>query len=156
MEWLAATAEEMRLLGKNQGLATQPGRVIALVGGLGAGKTQWVKGFAEGIGYEGAVSSPTFGILHQYEGGRMPLFHYDFYRLQSGRELEETGWDEILDAQGVIVAEWGDLFAPWLPEKTCWLHFQTNPDGTRTVKECPADFFPCYTGTLLEHEIPFV
>lgn len=135
MEWVAATEEEMREIGKRWGQIAQPGCVIALVGGLGAGKTQWVKGFADGIGYKGEVCSPTFGILHQYEGGRISLFHYDFYRLESGDELVETGWDEILEAYGVVVAEWGNLFEEWMPPKTRWLDFQTNADGSRVVKE---------------------
>jgi tRNA threonylcarbamoyladenosine biosynthesis protein TsaE len=135
MEWVAATEEEMRELGKNWGRIAQPGWVIALVGGLGAGKTQWVKGFAEGMGYSGGVSSPTFGILHQYEGGRLPVFHYDFYRLETGEELVGTGWDEVLEANGVVIAEWGNLYEAWLPAGTRWLDFQTNADGSRRVTE---------------------
>ena len=125
----------MRQLGKSWGEHAQPGWVIALVGGLGAGKTQWVKGFAEGIGHRGDVSSPTFAILHQYEGGRLPVFHYDFYRLGSGEELVATGWDEVLEENGVVIAEWGNLFEGWLPPGTRWLDFQTNADGSRSVKE---------------------
>ena len=135
MEWVAATEAEMRELGRRHALDNaRPGSVIALIGGLGAGKTQWVKGFAAGLGCTGDVSSPTFGLLHCYDGGRLPLFHYDFYRLQDDHELLATGWDEILDARGVVIAEWGNLCEACLPPDTEWLVFQTNPDGSRLVR----------------------
>jgi tRNA threonylcarbamoyladenosine biosynthesis protein TsaE len=89
--------------------------VLRLVGDLGAGKTEFVKGLAAGLGFEGEVTSPTFTILHEYRGGRVPLFHMDFYRIRHERELDEIGLDEYLRAGGICAIEWGDKFRSRLP-----------------------------------------
>ena len=107
--------------------------VFALVGDLGAGKTHWTKGLARGLGFSGDVTSPTFSLAHEYRGGRLPLFHFDFYRLESVEELLSLGWDDYLDQNGVIVAEWAGKFTPLLPEATIWLHFHLLPDGSREI-----------------------
>jgi tRNA threonylcarbamoyladenosine biosynthesis protein TsaE len=135
MQQHAATPEEMIELGKAAGLAARPGDVIALVGGLGAGKTHWTKGFVAGIGSSSDVTSPTFGLVHEYPGGRLPICHLDFYRLESAHELVALGWDELLEQDGVIIAEWGDKFPEMLPPETRWLHFSVEADGSRTVRE---------------------
>jgi tRNA threonylcarbamoyladenosine biosynthesis protein TsaE len=111
-----------------------PGAVIALTGGLGAGKTHWTKGFVAGIGSAADVTSPTFGLLHEYRGGRLPVFHLDFYRLESAAELVALGWDELMEEDGVIVAEWADKFPELLPEGTEWLDFKVGADGVRTLR----------------------
>jgi tRNA threonylcarbamoyladenosine biosynthesis protein TsaE len=91
------------------------GTVLSLVGDLGAGKTEFVKGLAAGLGYAGEVTSPTFTIVHEYRGGRVPLFHMDFYRLQRAHELDEIGLDEYLRAGGICAIEWGEKFSDRLP-----------------------------------------
>lgn len=127
------TPEAMEALGREAaGLATA-GTVIALIGGLGAGKTHWTKGFVAGLGSTAEVTSPTFGLVHEYPGGRLPVFHLDFYRLDSPDELVAIGWDEILDQDAVVIAEWGDKFPEFLPADTIWLSFTVEPDGSRTV-----------------------
>lgn len=113
----------------------EPGSVIALVGGLGAGKTHWTKGFVAGSGSDAEVTSPTFGLVHEYAGGRFPIFHLDFYRLKSGAELLALGWDELLDQEAVVIAEWGDKFPVLLPPTTVWLHFSVEADGGRWVRQ---------------------
>jgi tRNA threonylcarbamoyladenosine biosynthesis protein TsaE len=123
----------MEQLGHLMAAEVKPGTVIGLVGGLGAGKTHWTKGLVSGLGSAAEVTSPTFGLLHEYPGGRLPVFHLDFYRIQSAAELIGIGWDEYLDAGGVIVAEWADKFSELLPENTLWLTFAIQPDGARTV-----------------------
>lgn len=135
MEGHADTPEAMQELGDRAAIAATPGTVIALVGGLGAGKTHWVKGFAKGMGSTADVTSPTFGLLHEYTGGRLPIYHLDFYRLDSAGELLALGWDELLEQDGVIIAEWGDKFPELLPENTIWLHFTIREDGSRTVAQ---------------------
>lgn len=129
----AATPQEMEDLGRQAAATAGPGCVFALVGGLGAGKTHWTKGFVAGLGSAAEVTSPTFGLVHEYPGGRLPVFHLDFYRLESARELLALGWDEILDQDAVVIAEWGDKFPDLLPEGTAWLHFRVEADGGRTV-----------------------
>ena len=105
----------MEALGRDAAVAARPGMVIALVGGLGAGKTHWTKGFVAGLGSPAEVTSPTFGLVHEYPGGRFPVVHMDFYRMQSGHELLALGWDEYLDSGAVVVAEWADRFPALLP-----------------------------------------
>src|SRR5271165_7137625 len=83
------------------------GTVLSLIGDLGAGKTEFVKGLALGLGIDSEVTSPTFTIVHEYRGGRLPLFHMDFYRLHEERELDEIGFDEYLKADAICAIEWG-------------------------------------------------
>jgi len=102
-------------IGERLARLAAPGDVLALWGELGAGKTQLTKGVASGLGLDGgAVSSPTFVILHEHYGGRLPLFHLDLYRLE-GQDLGTTGWEETLDGGGITVIEWPDRAGESLP-----------------------------------------
>jgi tRNA threonylcarbamoyladenosine biosynthesis protein TsaE len=130
----AESPEAMENLGRLAAGLAGPGSVIALVGGLGAGKTHWTKGFVAGTGSTAEVTSPTFGLVHEYPGGRLPVFHLDFYRLDSAEELIALGWDELLEQDGAIIAEWGDKFPEVMPPETIWLHFTVEPDSSRTVR----------------------
>lgn len=132
---IAKTAEEMEELGRRAGEEATVGTVVALVGGLGAGKTRWTKGFVAGVGSAAEVTSPTFGLMHEYADGRMPVFHLDFYRLESADELTALGWDEILEEEGVVVAEWADKYPEMLPAGTKWLEIRIHPDGSRSLSE---------------------
>lgn len=133
MEGHAESPEAMEALGWKAAALAKEGTVIALVGGLGAGKTHWTKGFVAGMGSPAEVTSPTFGLIHEYPGGLLPVFHLDFYRLDSADELIALGWDELLDQNGVVLAEWGDRFPELFPPDTTWLHFQVEEDGSRTL-----------------------
>ncbi len=133
MEDYAQTPEAMEHLGRMAASGIRPGSVIALVGGLGAGKTHWTKGLVSALGSAAEVTSPTFGLVHEYTDGRLPVFHFDFYRLNSAEELAALGWDEYLDADAVIVAEWGDKFPEMLPDGTLWLSFTVDDDGGRRI-----------------------
>lgn len=124
----------MEALGRAAGAVTPSGTVIALIGGLGAGKTHWTKGFVAGCGSASEVTSPTFGLVHEYPGGRYPVFHLDFYRLESAAELIALGWDELLEEDGVVIAEWADKFPDLLPANTLRLHFTVEADGSRSVR----------------------
>jgi len=135
MEAKAATPEEMEALGRKFSEDARPGMVIALVGGLGAGKTHWTQGFAAGLGSAATVTSPTFGLVHEYQDGRLPIFHLDFYRLDSATGLIGLGWDEYMEAGGIIIAEWGDKFPELLPQETLWLRFTVHENGTRSVTQ---------------------
>lgn len=94
------------------------GEIIALHGVLGAGKTQLVKGLARGLGFRGDVTSPTFTIVHEYCGGRLPLYHIDLYRIQNEKEAIDIGLEEYLPGDGVTVIEWPDRIASILPPET--------------------------------------
>lgn len=134
MKYLVKNEAAMVALGRELASELEAGAVLALVGGLGAGKTHLAKGLAAGIGYAGEVTSPTFSLLQEYRGGRFPLFHFDFYRLKTEDELLAIGWDEFLDESGVVIAEWADLFPDLLPPETRWLRFELQPDGSRLVE----------------------
>lgn len=135
MDRSAASPAEMLALGRETAAQARPGGVIALTGGLGAGKTHWTKGFVEGIGANAEVTSPTFGLVHEYHGGRLPVFHFDLYRLETADELVALGWDEYLEAGGVVVVEWADRFPALLPAETLWISFSIAADGTRTLRQ---------------------
>lgn len=115
----------------------QPGSVIALCGDLGSGKTHFVKGLAEGLGYLGEVTSPTFTLIHEYLGGLMPLYHFDFYRIENEDEALEIGIEDYLAGDGVCVIEWADKFRDLLPAHTRWFHLAITGDSRRSITERP-------------------
>ena len=131
----AESVEEMEGLGRAAACRVGRGSVIALCGGLGAGKTCWVRGLVAGLGSAAEVTSPTFALVHEYPGAGLPVFHLDFYRLEDSRELLALGWDEYLEAGGVVIAEWADKFPELLPPLTRWLSFSIEADGSRVVCE---------------------
>ena len=110
------------------------GDVLALCGDLGAGKTHFVKGLALGLGSRVEVTSPTFTLIHEYAGGRLPLMHFDLYRLESEDELLRIGFDDYLDGAAALAIEWADKFPALLPPHTRWLRFTHRPDGAREVE----------------------
>jgi tRNA threonylcarbamoyladenosine biosynthesis protein TsaE len=129
------SVEEMIELGAAAARLAKAGSVIGLVGDLGAGKTHWVKGFVAEMGCAVEVTSPTFGLVHEYRGGRLLVSHFDFYRLGSAEELIALGWDEYLEGGGVIVAEWADKFPSLMPPETQWYYFTIGADGVRIVSD---------------------
>jgi tRNA threonylcarbamoyladenosine biosynthesis protein TsaE len=128
------TPEDLHALGVRLAGLVGPGAVLGLVGPLGAGKTQLVKGIAAGVGFRGEVTSPTFTLLHEYRGGRVPVFHFDFYRVEEERELLDVGWDELVE-EGVVVAEWADLFPKLMPGDGRWFVIEPMEGGGRRVRE---------------------
>ena len=138
-----ATEQEMIDAGVAFAGSLEKGDVVALVGDLGAGKTHFSKGVVSGLrvnslrvnslGAEADVTSPTFSLVQEYPGGRFPVFHFDFYRIDSPDELIRLGWDEYLDEDGIILVEWADKFPELLPEGTIQLHFSIEANGTHTV-----------------------
>ena len=107
--------EDTRSLGLEIADALEPGDVVALTGDRGTGKTALTKYIAEGLGVKEEISSPTFTIIKEYKSGRLPLYHFDVYRLGSGDELLDTGAEELLDGDGACVIEWADIVADVLP-----------------------------------------
>ncbi len=111
------------------------GDVVALVGSLGAGKTHATKGIVAGLGSGAEVSSPTFTLVHEYAGTSLTAYHFDFYRLDDAQEVFDIGWDDYLDAGGVVIVEWADKFPGLFPSGTRWFRFEILPDGARGVEE---------------------
>ena len=99
---------ETERIGEALGKILTPGTVIAYRGGLGAGKTAFTRGLARGLGYTDIVTSPTYTIVNEYLGGRLPLFHFDMYRLHSPDDLWDIGWEDYLDRGGICAVEWSE------------------------------------------------
>ena len=114
--WEVFSPEETFAVGKKYGEQALPGEIYAFYGDLGAGKTVFIKGFAEGLGVTEDVVSPTFTILREYESGRIPMYHFDVYRIDDPDELYEVGLDEYLYGAGVSLIEWAELIEELLPE----------------------------------------
>lgn len=109
MTYTTNTPEETEALGETLGQSLEPGDVIAFTGDLGAGKTAFTRGLARGLGVTDRVTSPTFTIVNEYGGGRLPLFHFDMYRLSSSEELFDIGWEDYLGRGGVCAVEWSEI-----------------------------------------------
>lgn len=122
-------------IGRSLAATLQAGEVFALDGDLGAGKTQFVKGLAAGLGHDCDVTSPTFTLIHEYTGGRLPLYHFDFYRLENEDAVLRTGLDDYLGGDGVVVIEWAGKFPSLLPRETRWLRFRATAEGTREIED---------------------
>ena len=135
---ISASADETVALGLAVAATLRRGDVLALCGELGAGKTHFVKGLAAGLGTPSSVTSPTFTLIHEYPGGRLPLYHFDFYRLDDADEALRIGLDEYLFGDGACVIEWAEKFPALLPSHTRWLRFTHRTDGTRAIDETPA------------------
>ncbi|MBB5032050.1 tRNA (adenosine(37)-N6)-threonylcarbamoyltransferase complex ATPase subunit type 1 TsaE [Prosthecobacter vanneervenii] len=129
------TAEDAHSWGMQLALTLAAGDVVALCGTLGAGKTQITRGIVAGMNSQAAVTSPTFTLVHEYLDGRLPVFHFDFYRMDSAAEVIGIGWDEFLTEPGVVIVEWADMFPELLPPHTRWFHIEPQTGGERVVTE---------------------
>ncbi len=111
------------------------GDVLGLVGGLGAGKTRLVQGILAGLGCAQVGSSPTFSIVHEHLDGRLPVAHFDLYRLRQMEEVLQIGWDEYLESGMVLLVEWADRFGGALmPQHTVWVQIESVGEETRRVR----------------------
>ena len=135
MEYITHSPAETEELGCRLGRTLGPGAVVAYFGGLGMGKTAFTRGLARGLGCRGRVTSPTFAIVNEYEGGRLPLFHFDMYRLNSADDLFDIGWEDYLSRGGVCAVEWSEQVADALPEGTVYVTLTRHPehDGWRSI-----------------------
>lgn len=124
---------ETRALGEKLAHLLLPGDVLLLWGDLGAGKSELTRGIAKGLGIAGPISSPSFTIMNVYDDGRIPLYHFDWYRLQSSEELYEMGMDEYLGGDGVAVIEWPGQCPDAIPEKYLSITIEPQEDETRRI-----------------------
>ena len=127
MEYVTHNESETEALGARLAEVLAPGAVVAYRGGLGMGKTAFTRGLARGLGYQGRVTSPTFTIVNEYEGGRLPLFHFDMYRLGSADELFDIGWEDYLVRGGVCAVEWSEQVEDALPPETVFVTLAPHP-----------------------------
>ena len=135
MEFLTNSPEETEKVGAALGRILTPGVVIAYRGDLGAGKTAFTRGLARGLGYAEPVTSPTYTIVNEYLGGRLPLFHFDMYRLASSDDLWDIGWDDYLDRNGVCAVEWSENVADALEDAILITIHKTGETSRRIVIE---------------------
>ena len=128
MERYSASERETEALGEALVERLSPGAVVAFTGDLGAGKTAFVRGMAKGLDIPQRVTSPTFTIVNEYEGGRLPLFHFDLYRLGSSDELFDIGWEDFLRRGGICAVEWSENVADALEPDTIFIDIRRG-DG---------------------------
>lgn len=115
MQYESFSAQDTLELGRKFGAEAKPGQIICLNGDLGTGKTVFTKGIAEGLGVTGPVVSPTFTVLQIYENGRIPLYHFDVYRIDDPEEMEQIGYREYFYGDGLTVIEWSELIDELIP-----------------------------------------
>ena len=127
MEFITNSPEETEKIGAAIGKIIPAGTVLAYRGDLGAGKTAFTRGLARGLGFTDAVTSPTYTIVNEYLGGRLPLFHFDMYRLSSADDLFDIGWEDYLDRGGVCAVEWSEQVADAMPEDTIYVSIARHP-----------------------------
>jgi tRNA threonylcarbamoyladenosine biosynthesis protein TsaE len=129
------SASETIQIGKNIGSLLRPDDVVALVGELGAGKTQFIKGLAEGagVGKPTYISSPSFTLINEYLG-RVPFYHIDLFRLEQEKEAEELGLEDYFQAGGITAIEWADKIPSLLPEEILWIEIHYTGENTRSLE----------------------
>jgi tRNA threonylcarbamoyladenosine biosynthesis protein TsaE len=125
--------DETQKVGREFAGQLRAGSVVALVGQLGSGKTQFVKGFAAGVGAPAEVTSPTFTLIHEYTGGRVPVYHFDFFRLEDRQSAERLGLEEYFFGDGICVVEWADKFRELIPPGALWISFETKSETERLI-----------------------
>ena len=139
------SAQETRAAGERLAKALRPGDVLLLRGSLGAGKSELTRGIAGGLGIAEPVTSPSFTILNVYESGRIPLYHFDWYRLESPEELYELGLQEYLGGDGIAVVEWPEKCEDILPETFLEIRIVITGMNTRTLEMIPHGSFRSLT-----------
>ena len=133
MERCSKSERETEALGAAFAQGLGPGTVVAFTGDLGAGKTAFVRGLARGLGVTEQITSPTFTIVNEYEGGRLPFFHFDMYRLGSSDELFDIGWEDYLSRGGVCAVEWSEQVADALEEDCIRVDIRQGPGENERV-----------------------
>lgn len=133
MEYISKSAADTERIGRTIAEHLKGGEVIAMQGDLGMGKTCLTSGIARGLGYNGETSSPTFALVNEYIGGRLPLYHFDMYRVEGWEDLYSTGFFDYLESGGVLAVEWSENIAAALPEDTLYITISRIDDSTRKI-----------------------
>ncbi len=140
--YITNSPEETEELGFRLAKSLKGGEVVAFRGGLGMGKTCFTRGLARGLGFKGDVTSPTFALINEYIGGRLPLYHFDMYRISGWEDLYSTGFFDYIEQNGVIAAEWSENIENALPESTVTVTFVRLGDNKREITvngACPEE-----------------
>ena len=140
MEFITHSPEETEAVGAALAKILIPGTVIAYEGDLGAGKTAFTRGLARGLGYREPVTSPTYTIVNEYLGGRLPLFHFDMYRLASAEDLWDIGWEDYLERGGICAVEWSENVREALEDPVTVRIEKLGEDSRRITMEGEMDF----------------
>jgi tRNA threonylcarbamoyladenosine biosynthesis protein TsaE len=133
--FISNSVEETIAAGRTYGRNASKGDVFALAGDLGAGKTQFVKGVVAGLESRAEVTSPTFVLVHEYEDGRLPVYHFDFYRLDNSEAVLRLGFDDYVFGDGVSLIEWADRYPDLIPKEAKWLSFELTGENRRLLRE---------------------
>ena len=135
MEFVTNSPEQTEQLGQRLGAVLPAGAVVAFTGDLGAGKTAFTRGLARGLGCRELVTSPTYTIVNEYLGGRLPLFHFDMYRLRSSDDLFDIGWDDYLERGGICAVEWSENVADAMEDPVMVTIEKTGENSRRITIE---------------------
>jgi tRNA threonylcarbamoyladenosine biosynthesis protein TsaE len=131
--FISNSPSETESFGRQFAGTVKAGDVLALTGDLGSGKTQFVKGVVAGLGAATTATSPTFTLIHEYSGGRLPVYHFDFFRIEDRKAADRLGIDEYFSDEGISVVEWADKFPDLIPKNACWISFTTKSETQRAI-----------------------
>ena len=131
--FISNSPAETEAIGRQLAEEIGVGSVLALKGELGSGKTMFVKGLVAGLGSRANVTSPTFTIVHEYRGGRMPIYHFDFFRLEEPQSIAHLGLDDYFFGDGLSVIEWADRFPELIPQQARWILFEIKSSNQRAI-----------------------
>ena len=131
--FISNSAAETEQFGREFARKIDKGSVVGLQGELGAGKTHFVKGFVAGLGSAAEVTSPTFTLVHEYTDGRLPIYHFDFFRIEDRQSVARLGLDDYFFGSGVSVIEWADRFPDFVPERALWINFEIKSESARAI-----------------------
>lgn len=134
--YLSNSPQETESIAENLAKTLKEGTVVAFRGDLGMGKTCFTRGLARGLGFDGEVTSPTFALINEYLGGRLPLYHYDMYRISSWEELYSSGFFEYIEEGGIVAAEWSENIENALPENTVYVIIEAIDEDKRKITIC--------------------
>jgi tRNA threonylcarbamoyladenosine biosynthesis protein TsaE len=132
---ISNTPEQTRAFGRLIADQLSDGDLLAIDGDLGAGKTHFIQGIADGLGITEPVTSPTFTLVHEYSSGRLPLYHFDFYRFETAHEVVQAGFDDFLQLGGIIAIEWAGRFPELLPPNARWFQIECGEENCRLIHE---------------------
>lgn len=136
------SAAETQALGKRLAALLQPGDTVLLQGDLGAGKSELARGIARGLGVAGPIPSPSFTILNAYDEGRVPLYHFDWYRIEDEEEIAQMGLEEHIGGDGIALIEWSENGSAFVPERALKITIRSAGEETREIALSPLGGFP--------------
>lgn len=132
-QFISHSPEESEKIAFEFAKTLQSGSVLAFEGSMGMGKTHFTRGLAKGLGFTGDVTSPTFAIVNEYRGGRLPLFHFDMYRIESWEDLDSCGFFDYMNEKGVIACEWSENIAGALPHDSIFINIEKIDENSRKI-----------------------